>query len=123
MGSFDDFVITPHSSFSELGSTLSYTWLPDANAALRTLPNRPVVPLFVRMNDFERMKVQSLLDRRAVPARREGGASSGAGNGQCMRLLAAGMSVTIAQGKHLTSMFEAIEDAECLKGRRGIANV
>lgn len=120
MGSLDDYVMTPHSSFSELGSSLSHTWLPvdDEEEALRTLPNRPLVPIFPHMEDFERLKVRSLLDRRARLT--DVGQEEG---GQCMRLYTAGMSLAIAKGKHIKSMFEAIETAECLKGRAGIADV
>lgn len=112
MASFDDYVMTPHSSFSELGATLSHTWLPDPRAALRTLPNRPIVPLFPRMNEFERRKAFSLLDRRGdeiVPPP--------PGGGQCMRSHVAGMSLAVAKGRELLSMFEAIEDAPCMKGK------
>lgn len=131
MGSFDDFVITPHSSFSELGATLSYTWLPDPQAALRTIPNRPIVPLFPRMNEFERRKALSLLDRRAVEivpaaAPEAGAASVGAdgGGAVCMRVHTAGMSVVVAKGRELVSMFEAIEGAPCMKGKgAGIADL
>lgn len=125
MGSFDDFVMTPHSSFSELGATLSHTWLPDPRAALRTLPNRPIVPFFPGMNDFERRKVFSLLDRRAteIPppaAGADAGAAAGTtGGGMCMRAHAAGMSVTVAKGRELVSMFEAIEGAPCMRGKKG----
>lgn len=111
--------MTPHSSFSELGSSLSYTWLPVGDdEAWRTLPNRPLVPMFPHMDAFERLKVRSLLDRRAqlTDAGREEG-------GQCMRLHTAGMSLAIAKGKHIMSMFEAIETAACLEGRAGIADV
>lgn len=122
MGSFDDFVMTPHSSFSELGATLSHTWLPDPQAALRALPNRPIVPIFPKMNAFERQKVLSLLDRRAaeiVPVAAGGAAGGGAGGGDavCMRVHAAGMSVVVARGRELLSMFEAIEGAPCMKGK------
>lgn len=117
MGSLDDFVITPHSSFSELGATLSFTWLPDVQEALRTVPNRPVVPVFSRMNDFERRKVLSLLDRRATRISAIGGV------GQCMRLYAAGMSLAVAKGEYIRSMFEVIENADCLRGVLGIADV
>ncbi|CAN0120316.1 unnamed protein product, partial [Hapterophycus canaliculatus] len=112
MGSFDDYVMTPHSSFSELGATLSHTWLPDPRAALRTLPNRPIVPLFPQMNEFERRKAFSLLDRRAVEI-----VPPPAGGGLCMRSHVAGMSVAVARGRELLSMFEAIEDAPCMKGK------
>lgn len=126
MGSFDDYVMTPHSSFSELGATLSHTWLPDPEAALRTPPNRPIVPLFPQTNEFERRKVFSLLDRRAVEifpsddgevvTAADNGAGS-SGKGMCLRAHAAGMSVTVAIGRQLLSMFEAIEEAPCMKGR------
>eukprot|EP00903_Cladosiphon_okamuranus_P016562 g15279.t1 len=127
MGSFDDYVMTPHSSFSELGAMLSHTWLPDPQAALRAPPNRPIVPLFPQMSDFERQKVLSLLDRRAaeiVPV--AAGGASGVGTGGegavCMRVHAAGMSVVVAKGRELLSMFEAIEGAPCMRGKReGIA--
>lgn len=127
MGSFDDYVMTPHSSFSELGATLSHTWLPDPEAALRTPPNRPIVPLFPQTNEFERRKVFSLLDRRAVEifpsddgevVTTAGGNGAGSsGKGMCMRAHAAGMSVTVAIGRQLLSMFEAIEEAPCMKGK------
>ncbi|CBN75989.1 hypothetical protein Esi_0264_0021 [Ectocarpus siliculosus] len=127
MGSFDDYVMTPHSSFSELGATLSHTWLPDPETALRTPPNRPIVPLFPQTNDFERRKVFSLLDRRAVEifpsddgqvVAAAGGAGAGSsGKGMCMRAHAAGMSVTVAIGRQLLSMFEAMEGAPCMKGK------
>lgn len=117
MGSFDDFVMTPHSSFSELGASLSYTWLLDYQDALRIVPHRPLIPIFTGINSFERRKIESLLDRRAAPARIEGGKA------ECRRLYAAGMSVVVARGKHLTSMFGAIEDAKCLQGRKEIADV
>lgn len=128
MGSFDDFVMTPHSSFSELGATLSYTWLPDPRKALQTLANRPIVPLFPGMNDFERRKAFSLLDRRAaeipLPGATGGGGgggvtAGGGGGGMCMRAHAAGMSVTVAMGHELVSMFEAIEGAPCMRGKEG----
>lgn len=129
MGSFDDYVMTPHSSFSELGATLSHTWLPDPDAALRILPNRPIVPLFPRMNEFERQKVLSLLDRRAaeiVPDVAGGAAREGSGGKEamCMRSHAAGMSVVVAKRRELLSMFEAIEGAPCMKGESaGIAGL
>lgn len=127
MGSFDDFVMTPHSSFSELGATLSHTWLPDPQAALRALPNRPIVPLFPEMNEFERTKLMSLLDRRAaeiVPAAATASMGSGGKEAMCMRVHAAGMSVVVAQGRQLLSMFEAIEGAPCMKGRAaGVAGL
>ena len=66
------------------------------------------------MNDFEQRKVQSLLDRRAAPI---------PGGGGCMRAHAAGMSVAVAKGTHLISMFEAIEKAPCLKGLAGVADL
>lgn len=130
MGSFDDYVMTPHSSFSELGATLSHTWAPDAQAALRTLPNRPIVPIFPQMNEFETRKVLSLLDRRAaeiVPAEAGVGADAG-GRGTatctCMRSHTAGLSVTVAKGQKLLSMFEAIEGAPCMEGKEaGIAGL
>lgn len=127
MGSLDDYVMTPHSSFSELGASLSHTWRSDAQAALRVRPNRPIVPFFPSMNDFERRKEHSLLDRRAAVigadnARGGGGGGDGDG-GMCMRVYAAGMSVAVAKGAQLTSMFEAIEKAPCLKGRSGIADL
>lgn len=109
--------MTPHSSFSELASTLSYTWLPDTQASLRTVPIRPIVPLFPQMNEFEHRKVLSLLDRRAA-------AIVGVkGDGACMRAYAAGMSVAVAKERHISSMFEAIEQAHCMKGRPGIADL
>lgn len=120
MGSFDDYVMTPHSSFSELGATLSHTWLPDPQAALRTLPNRPIVPLFPRMNEFERKKARSLLDRRAASIMGAGGIEEAV----CMRAHAAGMSVVVAKGRELMSMFEAIEGAPCMYGKgAGIADL
>lgn len=123
MGSFDDFVMTPHSSFSELGATLSYTWLPDPRAALRTLPNRPIVPFFPEMSDFERRKAFSLLDRRAAEIIPPAGAA-GVGKGMCMRTHTAGMSVAVAKGRELVSMFEAIEGAPCMRGKKaGIADL
>lgn len=123
MGSLDDFVITPHSSFSELGSTLSFTWLSDYQTALRILPNRPLMPVFAHMNEFERRKVMSLLDRRAVPAKSSTTGQRQAGQ-QCLRQHAAGMSVVVARGQHIRSMFEIIENAECMRERRaGIADV
>jgi len=121
MGSFDDYVMTPHSSFSELGATLSHTWLPDDQAALRTLPNRPIVPIFPQMNEFETRKILSLLDRRAtevVPA--EAGVGADAGGREttkCMRSHTAGLSVALAKGHKLLSMFEAIEGAPCMEGK------
>lgn len=130
MGSFDDYVMTPHSSFSELGATLSHTWLPDPQAALRTLPNRPIIPLFPQMSEFERQKVLSLLDRRAaeiVPEAAGGAAGVGAGGkgAACMRAHAAGLSVVVAKRRELLSMFEAIEGAPCMtgKGAAGIADL
>lgn len=117
MGSLDDFVITPHSSFSELGASLSYTWLPDDQAALRTIPHRPLLPVFAHMNTFERRKIMSLLDRRAAPVSIHGG------NAECQRLYAAGMSLVVAKGQYLRSMFEVIEGAQCLRGRQGIDDV
>lgn len=129
MGSFDDYVMTPHSSFSELGATLSHTWLADPQEALRAPPNRPIVPLFPQMNEFERQKVLSLLDRRAaeiVPVAAGGAAGGGAGGGEatCMRAHVAGMSVVVAKGRELLSMFEAIEGAPCMKGKgAGIAGL
>lgn len=121
MGSLDDYVVTPHSSFSELGASLSHTWLTDAQAALRTRPNRPIVPFFPKMDDFERRKERSLLDRRAASIAAD--ARGGVNGDMCMRLYAAGMSVAVAKGAQLTSMFEAIEKAPCLKGRLGIADL
>lgn len=112
--------MTPHSSFSELGSTLSFTWLPDDELSLRTRPNRPIVPLFPQMNDFERRKVMSLMDRRGGPLFHPGEGLVEGGRGSCMRAYAAGMSLAIAVGKRLTSMFEVIEHASCLEGRAGI---
>lgn len=130
MGSFDDYVMTPHSSFSELGATLSHTWLPDPQAALRAPPVRPIVPLFPQMSEFERQKVLSLLDRRAaeiVPVAAGGVGGVGAGGEEeavCMRVHAAGMSVVVAKGRELVSMFEAIEGAPCMRGKRaGIADL
>lgn len=117
MASFDDYVMTPHSSFSELGATLSHTWRRNPRAAVRMLPNRPIVPLFPGMNEFERRKAFSLLDRRAVEI-----VPPPAGGGQCMRSHAAGMSLAVAKGRELLSMFEAIEDAPCMQGKgEGIA--
>lgn len=117
MGSLDDFVITPHSSFSELGSTLSFTWLSDYQTALRILPNRPLMPIFAHMNEFERRKVMSLLDRRAAPIKSRSTGQGQAGQ-QCLRQYAAGMSVVVARGQYLRSMFETIENAECMRKRR-----
>ena len=121
MGSLDDYVMTPHSSFSELGSTLSYTWLPGVEENLRTRPNRPIVPLFPDMNNFEHRKVLSLMDRRGSPLVLEGVSADG-GDGACVRAHAAGMSLAIAIGNHITSMFEVIERAPCFEGMVGIAD-
>lgn len=122
MGSLDDYVMTPHSSFSELGASLSYTWLSDAEAALRARPNRPIVPFFRQMNDFERRKIRSLLDRRAEEIS-VGDGRNGSGSGvTCMRTYTAGMSVTIAKGVHLMSMFESIETSHCFQSTGGVAN-
>ena len=74
------------------------------------------------MNEFERQKVLSLLDRRAteiLPVAAGGAAGVGAGGEEvmCMRAHAAGMSVVVAKGRELLSMFEAIEAAPCMKGK------
>lgn len=89
---------------------------------MRTRPNRPVVPFFPQMNDFERRKVVSLMDRRGGPLFEPGEGLVEGGRGACMKAHAAGMSLAIAIGKRLTSMFEAIEHASCLEGRPGITD-
>ncbi|CAN0034436.1 unnamed protein product [Choristocarpus tenellus] len=129
MGSLDDYVMTPHSSFSELGAVLSFTWMQDTNVSLATSPNRPAIPIFHGMDNFELRKVASLLDRRAVPVGRgkDGGGGArewleGQGGG-CMRQLVAGLSLVVARGRELQSLFEAIEKAPCLAGKSGIANL
>ncbi|CAM9373874.1 unnamed protein product [Discosporangium mesarthrocarpum] len=67
-------------------------------------------------------KVMSLLDRRAFLA--GGGGGGGAGRleleGRCMRHRTVGLSLVIAVGKQLGSLFEVLGSTRCWKGKDGL---